>query len=504
MSSITDARRDERGQIIVLMAGGMVALMLIAALVFDVGQNLLDRRNQQNAADAAALAGARFMALPACKPIGGVQPLCPEAVAAARDVATRNGYTEGVNARTVRVFIPPNSESQFAGFPGHVQVVLGSTRGSFFTGVIGITSQRVATLSVAANIEDFSLPFALLALNEIECGSGKVNGTGIINVNADIQVNSKCTSSGAFQVGGVGATVNASTATCSTSGTIKVNSGSLTCARRQENVEPQLFPAIGGPSIQPTPATPTVVGGITSGPRNKWNVGVNCPGQGAEASTLANPQRCQVQSNKPNPAAVRLYPGSYPGGMLLAQSPGDAQLSVYLEPGIYYMAGGGLEIKGNIVLRTVAAGGTTFDLSSATMGVLIYNTDDPLYHDACVAGTATLAGACINKIDFATGPASDVDLRGDKIDTAFKNLLLFQDPNASSQPPVKMEGHSSQTLVGTIYLPEADFAYTGNGTGEVIQTQIIVDTFTVTGGGQLDINYNASAVYQFKGIGLVQ
>ena len=52
--------RAERGQILVIFAGGFLMICLIAALVFDVGQNLLDRRTEQNAADAAALAGARY------------------------------------------------------------------------------------------------------------------------------------------------------------------------------------------------------------------------------------------------------------------------------------------------------------------------------------------------------------------------------------------------------------------------------------------------------------
>lgn len=485
------------------MAGGMIAIMLIAALVFDVGQNLLDRRSQQNAADAAALAGARFLALPPCKPVGGVQPPCPEAVAAAIDVATRNGYTDSVGGRTVEIFIPPNSQSQFSGFPGHIQVVLGSSRGSFFTGVIGIASQQVATLAVAANIQDFSLALALLALNETACNAGHITGTGIININADIQVNSSCNSSGALTIGGAGATVNAASASCSTTGTIQVNSGTLNCTQK-EGVEPQLFPTIGGPAVQAIPAAPTVTGGVTSGnPRSKWTVGDGCPGQGASAATLADPKQCKIQSDNTAVTEVRLHPGTYPGGLWLIQGPGDAQLSVYMEPGIYYLAGGGFQVQGNIVLRSVEAGGTTFDLGSTTMGVLIYNTDDPQYHNECVAGT--VGGArCIGAINFQTGPTSDVDLRGDQIDVAFKNLLLFQDPNASAQPAFSAEGHSTQTLIGTIYIPEADFIYTGNGTGEVLNAQIICDEFSVTGGGELSINYDGTQVYQFKGIGLVQ
>ena len=54
-------RRAESGQILIIFAFGLVGILAIAALVFDVGQDLIERRNQQKAADAAALAGARYL-----------------------------------------------------------------------------------------------------------------------------------------------------------------------------------------------------------------------------------------------------------------------------------------------------------------------------------------------------------------------------------------------------------------------------------------------------------
>jgi hypothetical protein len=475
------------------MAGGMVTILLIAALVYDVGQNLLDRRTQQDGADAAALAGARFMALPACK-LGNDEASCPEAVAAAIDVAARNGYTNGVAGRTVTVNIPPTTESQFPGFPGHIQVVLGSTRGSFFAGVIGAATQNVSTLAVASNIEDFSLPFALLALNETNCNAGHITGNGIININADIQVNSSCASSGALTVGGAGATVNAASATCSASGTIQVNSGSLNCATQSQYVDPQFFPVIGAPAVQPTPGNVEITGtGSNTVPNG-------CPGS-VNPSTQTSPTGCKLQYNQDK--EIRLKPGTYWGGLELREQGSGTNVRVYMEPGIYYFAGGGFNVVGDIVVRSVEVGGTTFDTTSTTMGVMIYNTDDPEFRDECLAGTAT-GNECIGAINFQTGSASDVDLRATQIDEAFKNLLIFQDPNATSQPAISAEGHSSQTLVGTVYVPEALFKYSGNGSGEVLNTQIVCDEFDVKGGGSLNINYDPGSVYQFNGMGLVQ
>ncbi len=50
-----------KGQIIVLFALGLLALIALAALVLDGGMLFLNRRTAQAAADAGALAGARAL-----------------------------------------------------------------------------------------------------------------------------------------------------------------------------------------------------------------------------------------------------------------------------------------------------------------------------------------------------------------------------------------------------------------------------------------------------------
>ena len=59
---ITD-RRD-RGQVLVLFAGGLLAFLAIAALVIDLGFVFMARRQEQNAADPGAIAAARFIRVP--------------------------------------------------------------------------------------------------------------------------------------------------------------------------------------------------------------------------------------------------------------------------------------------------------------------------------------------------------------------------------------------------------------------------------------------------------
>ena len=55
-------RSSERGQILVIAAGGMLGLLAIAALVLEGGTMLLNRRDGQNAADLSSVAGAHVIA----------------------------------------------------------------------------------------------------------------------------------------------------------------------------------------------------------------------------------------------------------------------------------------------------------------------------------------------------------------------------------------------------------------------------------------------------------
>jgi hypothetical protein len=55
----TRRQGTQRGQAVVIMAGGIVALTILGAMVFDAGLAMTDRRNLQAYADSAALAGSR-------------------------------------------------------------------------------------------------------------------------------------------------------------------------------------------------------------------------------------------------------------------------------------------------------------------------------------------------------------------------------------------------------------------------------------------------------------
>lgn len=87
----------QRGQILVLFALSAVVMIAMVGLVLDGGDTFAQRRDQQNAADLAATAGANAY----LNTNGNVAARTSAALAAATAAATRNGYTNGVDDAVV-------------------------------------------------------------------------------------------------------------------------------------------------------------------------------------------------------------------------------------------------------------------------------------------------------------------------------------------------------------------------------------------------------------------
>ena len=67
-STHSEGLGQPRGQVLVIVALGMLAMIAMAGLVTDAGLAWANRRQAQNLADAAAMAGARAMAARALQP----------------------------------------------------------------------------------------------------------------------------------------------------------------------------------------------------------------------------------------------------------------------------------------------------------------------------------------------------------------------------------------------------------------------------------------------------
>lgn len=130
--------RSERGQIIVIFALALVALIAMVGLILDGGAAFAHRRDEQTASDLAALAGANAFL------VNYDQPLARDAaaVSAARESARLNGYEHGVGGITVDVSIDTTAGAR-------VTVDIDAPHENTFARIVGANTWQIATTATA-------------------------------------------------------------------------------------------------------------------------------------------------------------------------------------------------------------------------------------------------------------------------------------------------------------------------------------------------------------------
>jgi len=126
-------RSGERGQILVIFAVALVALLSLAGLALDGGSVFAHRRDQQNATDLAALAAANDYL---------VNQTEDAATTRARTVAASNGFSHGVDGTTVDVAFDSSNGIK-------VTVDIGSVHNNSIVGIVGMPTWAVGTHAAA-------------------------------------------------------------------------------------------------------------------------------------------------------------------------------------------------------------------------------------------------------------------------------------------------------------------------------------------------------------------
>jgi len=129
----TSGRDGEHGQVLVLFTLALVALLGFAGLALDGGSAYAQRRQQQTAADLAALAGANDYLIS-----GSID----QATTRARTVAANNGYTHLVNGSVVDVSMDLSEGIQF-------RVGVAANHRNSIVGIVGMPTWRVSTTATA-------------------------------------------------------------------------------------------------------------------------------------------------------------------------------------------------------------------------------------------------------------------------------------------------------------------------------------------------------------------
>jgi len=167
----------ESGQMLILFVLALGVLMGFMAMSLDVGMIFVERRSQQNAADAAALAAVAEL------------PDSPSAaVAAAYDWANRNGYSSADGA-TVTVNTP------YQGDPNAIEVIIEEDQPFIFALVLGLDSADVSARAVASRDPGSAYQPAIFAAStgcadpkEVETSSADIDVDGGIISNGSVKM----------------------------------------------------------------------------------------------------------------------------------------------------------------------------------------------------------------------------------------------------------------------------------------------------------------------------
>ncbi len=349
--------RVDRGQVLVLFALGLTAFVFVLALVLDGGRVYAERRRTQNAADAAATAGAA--ALKYSDVLGSLAAV----QAAACKAANANGFgsgsvdsTCGPGGSVVNVHVPtgdaePDLPNVAAAFRtrGYVQVGVRSNFVSIVQSWLGGTQLGASAIAVAVNIPGAGIGYSLLILNPADCASFSINGTNtaltvhnggvLVNSSAAKSASPTCTVKNAATVSG-----GASLTTDSPFMNNVVGTGDPPPA----NVSP---PFANGADFAVDPLAHVHVPdfGQTGGLYVPNAAHPTIAGQPALSNSPANPSlgpQPWTSSAAPYPdPLVGLPPGVVWGGIEVHN--GDI---LVLQGGTYIMAGGGFNIQGGSVL----------------------------------------------------------------------------------------------------------------------------------------------------------
>lgn len=527
------AAQSHRGQIVPITALLLVILLGIAALVVDIGFSWMLRRQEQNAADSAALAAARHI-----DDVTGATFDSINGTAAACHYAQENGFfvddpgcTSALDAGELEINFPPDgSAGSFAGDSGKVQVIIRQERDTFFAPVLGALTADVSTQAVASRERGENTTNSLHIFDPEGCASLLLNGNpyihiypaaGVTDPGGHVQVNSSCGSAstaddacsnaeGALRIDGTSANFYAS----------KVNV--VGGCRTNQSDEPhgtldEAASFIGDPLASLRfPAWNTSADGATCGIG-----GPVTRATGNDAKGCGNNPMDWASTPCPAPDddidCVTLQPGVYYGGWNITTN-----TRVNMQPGIYVIAGGGISIAGSGFLDSV-------DLGGNPAPVLIFNTDNPV---AKAAGTcpANNNAGCQADLDLTTNesllltgllrdaacpPATSPTAPG----CPFGGMVIWYDGQGSQSAArsgnVIINGGTELFISGTIYAPYAEVDIAGNAqtntdapacpvdATHVAAVQILSWQLEISGTGDLCMPYDPDGLYKRNEQGLV-
>jgi Flp pilus assembly protein TadG len=416
----------ERGQALIIVAFAAVGLFAFTALAIDGGAAFSKKRQAQNAADAASLAGALALTRAPDAAAGHTAAL------AAADASTKeNSFNNDGTTNVVTIYNPP-VDGPYAGEANYVQVKILAHVTTYFTRIIGRNNVDVGAEAIARTTGPTVVPWhegdALVSLMPGCKTPGQsddpfvVIGNAKINVNkSGIRVNSNCRQ-------------NAHEA-FSQNGNSKVTVETEVCVYGKASYK----------NVSPTPHE-------------------GCAPTDKDQYQLPNPFCSHDGQIVKVGSYYMAIPGNYSGPFPDVSPAGK----LVLLKGIYCLHGG-------------------FDLHSQWDVTSDINGDgvhDPLKEGVFFyvdGGDITFNGG--SNINIHAVSTNDQDFPDE-----FVNMLIYVPPNNPAN--IKLTGNNGSIFTGTILAPSASTEILGSNNSVAYHSQVISYTVKVSGGGTIDITYD--------------
>jgi hypothetical protein len=405
-----------------MVAVSIAVVLAFVAIAVDGGWLLELRRKSQATADAAALAAAETLFREYPQYYG--LDVNGNAADAARSIAAANGFNNDGTTSVVNVRTAPD---KFSGGPnlgkpipsGVAEVVVQYNQKRYFSSIIGsgtipVPARAVAAGSwkaadVAIHVLDLHRPSSLNATGE---SSVTVRGAKVIvNSDAPDAMNSN------------GGTVSAPT-----------------------------FDVTGGSSI--------------SGSKGSFNGDINygTPPEPDPLRHIPEPISSGSENRVQFSNGTRtVSPGTYRGGISVS-----GRGTLHMEPGIYFMDGGGFDFSGQ------------GDLNANR--VMIFNAPTKSSDVVSITGTGSI-------------------IMSPPTEGTYKGLTLFQDRESANTMTVSGGGYMD--IVGTFYAAGGTLKVGGGGDGRV-GSQYISRFLEIVGNGGLRIDYNPDQAIPARTLHLIE
>jgi type II secretory pathway pseudopilin PulG len=468
--------RTEKGQALVLIAFGIIALLAMTGLAVDASATYSNRQDAQNAADSAALASALDI----------VNSNSVNAKPDALSTANTNGFNNDGTTNTVTVGNPgvfvAGCNGQTPSFTSssseYVQVIIKTTVNTTFGSLVGVQQTHNSGAGIVA-LSKTACPAINLTSTTINVQGGGIFDNSSCSTAFDGNWGNKITTNGGCigVVGGLGSNF--------TPAGIAQGAETITGPGFCSVLPVQITPDF---SMVPAPPTPPTCSGPGSSITNS-QTGVTTVSPGTLDSISIGYTGANI------PSGVYCITSSSSSAFYVT---GGATVTGGDVTFVFTNPSGGASIGGSVhstynSLQIYTQNGSWSESGSTYLtvpGVFRYYATGTANYNVAGGSTQTLSNGFFYLTGGLMGWQGSTILNLHAPTTGpYANIAIFSP--ISNATTMTVNGGSTITVYGTILHPGGEIHLNGSSTVNVLHSQVVGNTITTQGGSIMNINYSA-------------